>query len=182
MYEKDALRKVMKERALCYDDGYFASEDLLSCTLIKDMEWYQGCGTLFGYYPIRGEVDIRPLLADALATRLLALPKTQGDGSLRFHLVGDLSALKRGRFGIPEPAEGPVVTPGADDLIILPALAYDRAHRRLGRGAGYYDRYLASYATVPTVGISRSYQLVETIPTQKWDRSVDYLVCANTLY
>lgn len=66
--------------------------------------------------------------------------------------------------------------------MLIPALAYDRTHHRLGRGKGYYDRYLAQHNSVMTTGVCRSYQLVESIPTQKWDRTVKEVVCAGVSY
>jgi len=182
MYEKDALRAAMKEKAKLYVDRDFLEEDRRSCSALLESERYRRCNTLFAFHPLKGEVDITPLLEDALATRRLALPRTEDDGSLTFFAVTDLLRLKRGRFAIAEPDDGELMIPTSTDLMLIPALAYDRSGRRLGRGKGYYDRYLKQYNSVCTVGVCRSYQLVECIPTQEWDRTVDRVLCAGTLY
>ncbi len=182
MYEKDALRKAMKAKTLQYAGTDFTKEDRLTCFALRESELYQGCGTLFAFHPLRGEVDITLLLEDAIRERRLALPKTEDDGSLTFFIVTDLSTLRRGRFAIVEPEDGTRVIPAPTDLMIIPALAYDRNGHRLGRGKGYYDRYLKEYNSMNTVGVCRSYQLLEHVPTQAWDRTVDHVLCSGILY
>ncbi|MCK9548989.1 MAG: 5-formyltetrahydrofolate cyclo-ligase [Sphaerochaeta sp.] len=182
MYEKDALRAKMREKTQQYTTMDFVEEDLRSCGVLLECKRYQECGVLFAFHPLASEVDITPILENAITTRRLALPRTEADGSLTFFIVTDLALLRRGRFAIAEPHAGELVVPTPTDLMLIPALAYDRAHRRLGRGKGYYDRYLKQNNTVATVGVCRSYQLVDTIPTQAWDRRVDHVLCAGTLY
>ncbi len=182
MHEKEALRRVMKAKAQEFAGADFTAEDRLTCSALRESELYQRCKTLFAFHPLIGEVDITPILEDAIRERSLALPRSEDDGSLTFYIVTDLSHLRRGRFAIAEPDAGKLVTPEPTDLMLIPALAFDRQGRRLGRGKGYYDRYLNAYSTVCTVGVCRSYQLLEHIPTQAWDRAVDQVLCAGVLY
>lgn len=182
MYEKDALRERMQHLACLYREADFSEEDRATCSQVIDSAPYRRCTTLFAFFPIAGEVDIKAILEDAIATRRLALPRTHGDGSLSFHLITDLQQLQTGRFQIAEPVNTDAMVPTRDDLMLIPALAYDRTHHRLGRGKGYYDRYLAHHNSVATIGVCRSWQLVEAIPTEKWDRTVEQVICAGTLY
>lgn len=103
-----------------------------------------GARTIGLYAPIGAEVDTRPLANRLLVEGLtLAYPLLgQEPGAMEFALSAGPSALRsRPRSRILEP-EGPVVAAEALDLIVVPALAVDGALRRLGRGGGYYDRYL----------------------------------------
>ncbi len=63
------------------------------------------------------------------------------------------------------------------DLLIVPALAFDRQCNRLGRGGGFYDRFLARpELKAITVGVAFAEQIVETLPIHPNDRPVDLVV------
>lgn len=80
--------------------------------------------------------------------------------------------LRQHPYGMWEPAkECEAVAPEDIDLVLVPAVCYDRSGMRLGRGGGYYDRYLAEYRGM-TVGLCREWLLQETIPAEEWDRPV----------
>jgi 5-formyltetrahydrofolate cyclo-ligase len=116
---------------------------------------------------------------DVLFTRLvhdgkeLVLPRTVGD-----HLepagLGD--GLVPGSHGIPEPA-GPSVDPGSIGLVLVPGLAFTVDGRRLGRGGGHYDRFLAQCGA-PAVGVCFAEQLVDELPVERHDVAVSRVVAA----
>ena len=95
--------------------------------------------------------------------------------TLTYHPIAELAELVLGRFGIREPAPGPQLE--KLDLIVVPGLAFTVTGNRLGRGAGYYDRFLA---TVPTttlkVGVCFEFQLVPQIPSESHDVIMDVVV------
>ncbi|MCF0205812.1 MAG: 5-formyltetrahydrofolate cyclo-ligase, partial [Bacteroidales bacterium] len=62
------------------------------------------------------------------------------------------------------------------DLIIVPGVAFDRNGNRLGRGRGYYDRFLCKYPKVEKIGICFDFQLLEEIPTEPTDIRMDKVV------
>lgn len=76
-----------------------------------------------------------------------------------------------GAYGIPEPAADTTMVPAEEiDLILVPGLAFDRKGRRMGRGKGYYDRFLVNF-TGKTIGICSL--LLPEIPTEPHDRRMD---------
>ena len=86
------------------------------------------------------------------------------------------AGLIAGRHGIREPAaDVSAVPPGEIDLVLVPGLAFDEAGRRLGRGAGYYDRFLAPLS-VATVGVAFELQLVPEVPAGSGDVPVGAIV------
>ena len=85
-------------------------------------------------------------------------------------------AMDRTSFGILEPTlDCPLVDKSQVDLVIVPALCYDRKGFRLGYGGGHYDRWLADYTGL-TVGMCRDATLQDAVPTEPHDRPVQTIV------
>ncbi|CAJ65021.1 MULTISPECIES: 5-formyltetrahydrofolate cyclo-ligase [Frankia] len=129
------------------------------------------------YVGLPGEPDLADLLARLLArgTRVL-LPVVRADLDLDFREYA--GTLIPGALGTREP---PAAAPSGDlsaaDAVIIPALAVDRAGRRLGRGGGSYDRALRRVAPdVPVIAVLYDQELLDLVPTEEHDRSVKIIV------
>jgi 5-formyltetrahydrofolate cyclo-ligase len=83
--------------------------------------------------------------------------------------------LKKGRFGIPEPEQPVWAAPDEIRLILVPAIAFDRAGGRLGRGGGFYDRLLPLYSA-QRLGIGFSFQLLDAVPSEEHDIRMNALL------
>jgi len=134
-----------------------------------------------GYWPVREEIDVRPLLRQ-LADRghVCGLPVIVAKGQpLVFRRWRPEAGLEDGRWGIPIPPEDAAqVIP---DLVIVPLLAFDRAGRRLGYGAGFYDRTLALLRSRPdarvlAVGVAYAAQEMDEVPAGESDERLDLVV------
>lgn len=129
------------------------------------------------FWPLPDELDTRPLI-HALHGRghAIALPVTPPRGQpLAFRRWRPGDALVRGRFGTHHP-DGPILVP---DWIAVPLLAFDAAGRRLGYGAGYYDRTLAALPAARAVGLAFAAQQVAEVPTGPDDMSLAAIVTEN---
>ena len=87
----------------------------------------------------------------------------------------DRTRLALGAFHIEEPQGDDTVDPDSIELMVIPAVAYDRNGNRLGRGKGFYDRLLAS-TKARKVGIAYDFQLVDEIPAEPHDVPVDIVI------
>ncbi len=126
-------------------------------------------------WPLPGEPDLRPLL-EALdaAGRAVALPVVTRRGvPLLFRAWHPGDALAAGPLGTLHPAHGVAVDP---DLLLVPLVAFDRACRRLGRGAGFYDRTLAARPGVRAIGFAHAAREVARVPTGPNDITLDAVV------
>lgn len=136
-----------------------------------------GAETVLLFHGMGAEPDTRALIAALLtAGKRVALPRCRPGHTLEARRVGPDSALVRHPYGMAEPGEEcPLLSPGEVDLILVPALCYDRAGFRLGQGGGYYDRYLAAFSGT-AAGLCRAEFLQEQLPWEEHDRPVDLVL------
>jgi 5-formyltetrahydrofolate cyclo-ligase len=183
---KAALRlEMMARRAeMSARSGGFAASAVAE-RIMQDVSMPAGA-VVSAYWPLEGELDPRPAMR-RLAERghVLALPRMQGRlQPLRFHRWGIDDALVEGRFRVMEPAEGePVLQP---DVMLVPLLAFDRAGRRLGYGAGFYDRTLAALrAEEPrllALGVAFAGQEVSEVPDGPQDEVLDAVITEEAVH
>jgi 5-formyltetrahydrofolate cyclo-ligase len=133
---------------------------------------------LGAYWPHRDEYDPMPLAAwHAGRDGEVALPAVVARGQpLEYrHWTPDTPMVPgRFSFGIPEPADGPAVSP---DLLLVPLLGFDAHGYRLGYGGGYFDRTLAACARRPaTIGVGFEIGRMATIRPQPHDIPLDVIV------
>ena len=147
--------------------------DARICEVISSCVSYRHAEVVLGYVPFGFEVDITPLLRQALADgKRLALPRTYGRGEMTFRYVTDLAELAPGGYGIPEPEEAcPPYEAAPATLCLVPAIVYDRHGRRIGYGGGYYDRFLRSY-TVTALGVIYRSFVLPSLPLGRYDHAV----------
>jgi 5-formyltetrahydrofolate cyclo-ligase len=132
-----------------------------------------------GYWPMRSEIDIRPLLMALADTgRDVALPVVTRIGQpLEFRRWRPGEALEPVRFGTAHP--NPAARTLEPDVVLVPLLAFDDRHYRLGYGAGHYDRTLADLRRrkrLLAIGVAYSAQRVAEVPVDSWDEALDLVL------
>jgi 5-formyltetrahydrofolate cyclo-ligase len=130
-----------------------------------------------------GEVDMAEVIAAMLRNRRVYLPRVEDDGVMSFLQVGEdwASGLEQGARNVIQPKAGS--GPELRDVeygrlaVLVPGLAFDATGARLGRGGGYYDRFLAQHAETNalTIGVCWSVQIVPQVPTDAHDVKVGWL-------
>ncbi len=106
----------------------------------------------------------------------VVVPRVEGE-KMRFFRY-DPSTQIVGTFGIEEPGDGAVLSAPAEiDLMVVPGVAFTARGDRMGRGRGYYDKYLSqSDFRAYTIGVCYAHQLVDSLPVEAHDRRVDKVV------
>ena len=133
-------------------------------------------------WPIRGEYDARHLVRTLREQgALTALPVVVAPKQpLAFREWHPGVKLAVGALDIPYPVDSPVIVPEA---VLLPMNGWDPAGYRLGYGAGFFDRTLASLPNKPVViGVAYELARMDTIHPQDWDIPVDWLVTERGVY
>jgi len=156
-----------------------AAKSRAACAAAVALEEYANATVLMLYAPIQGETDCTAIARAAWRDgKTVLLPKVRpAQRQMIAVACRSLEETVVGAYGIREPA-GNEPWPIEDiDFIVVPALAYDRKGNRLGRGGGFYDRFLAGPGLrAVTCGLAFAEQLVEELPVQPNDYPVDIVV------
>ncbi len=129
-----------------------------------------------GYAPMEREVDWLCVLGKEYGQRT-CFPGKSREG-MKFFRCRFNQLVETREFGVKvrTPTLGmPEVTP---DLLIVPGLGFSYTGDRIGRGGGFYDRYLEKYRGLK-IGVAYCEQLVEEIPTESHDVKVDFVVSSS---
>ena len=133
--------------------------------------------SLSTYLALPSEVETRPLLKEARGRGKKVYVPWVDPEKKRIWMIGfeDIKELKPGLYGILEPVFDPkrVGDPASFELIIVPGIGFDREGGRLGRGGGYYDRFLKEARQAYKIGLAFECQIVERVPRESGDIPVD---------
>jgi len=165
--DKKEFRARVRAMTAQLDEAYIASSNEGITAAVLSLPEYRRAERVFAYSAMGRECATAGILEDAAAGgKTLALPVVLGDGQMVFaEYRGELSA---GAFGIGEPAgETETLVPTEKDIMVVPALCCDKEGYRMGRGGGYYDRYLAGCRAF-TVCLCREALLAEKVP-REWN-------------
>lgn len=130
-----------------------------------------------------GEPDLGAFISNHLEKCEVYLPRALEDGSMKFVSIGRdwAEAMEQGPFGIPSPADssGRLYDPSFvnSTAVLTPGLTFDRMGNRIGRGKGYYDRFLAQAPMRNSIkiGICWSLQVVDVLPALSHDVPMDWV-------
>lgn len=107
-------------------------------------------------------------------SKRIVLPRIEGE-EMKFYDISE--GLHEGAFGIMEPIDTTPIEPSEIDVMIVPGVAFTRQGTRLGRGKGFYDKYLSlSGFRAYTIGVCYPCQIVEKLPTEPHDRALSRIV------
>lgn len=140
---------------------------------LRSMAAFMMADNVLLYHSLPDELSTREFFDDLPAGKRYYLPRVNG---LDLEILPyDRSRLHLGAFRIEEPDGTDTVGVDAIDLIVVPAVAFDRSGNRLGRGKGFYDRLL-SKCRATTIGVCYDFQLVDQIDVEEHDIPVDYVI------
>ena len=174
---KSFLRKELRQKlaALKPPERVRRSQEILK--KLFEHPKFKGAGNLFTYIATEFEVSTRAILEEGWKRhKRVYVPCLEPDSSRIMMIeVTDWAELRPGNFGILEPRSDPrrVGDPRNLDLAVVPGLGFDQHGRRLGRGGGHFDRFLAEAGKAYKLGLAYECQIVEEIPSDVHDVAVD---------
>lgn len=173
---KSELRQLSKEKnkTISKSEKEAIDKKISENFLSLDME----SGKVFVYVSFGDEIETRGIIDSFIKEKCeVFVPLCREKGEMEAKRIVSLSELTPGKYGIPEPPESAeTIDPSELSLIVVPGLAFGRDFSRLGRGAGYYDRFLEKAEKATKVALCREMNLYETVPCEEHDRKVDIIV------
>ena len=174
---KRELRTLMRQKK-----GQFTQQQLCELSLpiidrIKPM--LADAKTIVAYYSLPDEVDTHSFIDELLADgKTVYLPRVVSNEDMVLCRYTGAESLKEGAFSIMEPVGAQIPADEAIDVVLVPGMAFDGDGNRLGRGKGYYDRFLKTLANPrpQLIGVCFDFQKVDVVPTEPIDVKVDVVV------
>ncbi|HZH53727.1 MAG TPA: 5-formyltetrahydrofolate cyclo-ligase [Microvirga sp.] len=179
---KDRLRREGFARRDALDEAFRENAARRIAEQALDFPGLKDVTPVGAYWPIRSEVDPRPLMEALLARgQDVALSQILHPHlSWRLWQPGDV--LVKGGFGVREPGpDAPEVFPAA---LLVPLVAFDRRGGRVGYGKGHFDRAIAALEDkhpILTVGLAYAVQEIEQVPVEPHDRPLDVIITESEL-
>ncbi|MCI7606603.1 MAG: 5-formyltetrahydrofolate cyclo-ligase [Spirochaetales bacterium] len=164
--EKSALRKEILHSLISFEKK--EEESRAICEVLTSLSIYKEAGTILSFVPLSTEPDISPLLSDE---RML-FPFITDNGEMEF----GRGEMVRNKLGFYEPKDREAIE--YDKAIILvPLVAIDTSFYRLGRGKGFYDRYIKrNRERLFSIALSYSPSFIDKIEKDEWDERMDAVI------
>ena len=177
--DKKELRQFIRNKKRQYSSSQLEELSLSVLSRLNGNEHLQRAETLLMYYSLPDEVNTHAYIDQLLTEgKKILLPEVIDGENMVIREYTGKHDLKEGAFNIMEPIGSlfPEERYQELDLAIIPGMAFDGNHNRLGRGKGYYDRFLQKIPQVYKIGICFPFQLVEEIPTEETDIKMDAMI------
>ncbi len=176
--EKKALRRAIKQQTAALSTEEMACQAAEVFAAIERLPEFAAASTVGLFWSLPDELPTHDIVRRwAAAGKRIALPVTEGVEMI-FREFHPEAGLKPGAFGIAEPDTAQIFAPEEFDLLIVPGVAFTADGCRMGRGKGFYDRYLPCCRAL-TIGVCLRHQLVAGLPCEAHDYRLDRVVCAT---
>lgn len=176
---KDELRSRMRQLKRQFSPQQL--EELSLPIVVRLKERIKDAQMLVAFYSLPDEVNTHHLIDDLVAEgKTVLLPKVLDDETMQLRRYTGCQDLREGAFHIMEPVGETFSDLSQIDIVLVPGMAFDSVGHRLGRGRGYYDRFLSivNYQSSMTkfVGVCFDFQKVAEVPTDEHDIPVDEVI------
>lgn len=173
MADKKELRKQLRSLKQQYAPLMADTSERIMEQLMRHSR-FCAAQTVMLYHSLPDEVCTEGILQGFCRDKQLLLPVVDGDTMHPVHYVGS-DNLRTGAYAISEPQGAPFTDLSTIDLVVVPGMAFDAVGHRLGRGKGYYDRFLSQpeLAHAYKIGLCFPFQRLQEVPTDAHDVPVD---------
>ena len=174
--DKSLIRKTMKQKRLFLDKETFFHNSHIIFNKVIHHHMYERSKNIGVYVSMNNEVDTINLIQHMINDgKNVVVPKVCGV-DMEFYFIKSLDDLKEGYFHVLEPTTKEKIEPCNIDLMIVPMLAYDLSHHRVGYGKGYYDRYFSRGFQGYKLGLAFVCQQVDRIEVNEFDYQLDEII------
>ena len=171
MMTKQELRQHIRTLKKQYLTGAQSPCEVL---LLEKLQPYK---VIMLYSALPDEVPTQTLMAELVAQgKTVLLPRVINEKDMELRCYTGPQDLQKGAYGILEPTGERYTDYEAIDVAIVPGMAFDAEGHRLGRGKGYYDRFLSRVPYLYKIGLCFSWQIVDRVPCDEHDMVMDEVI------
>lgn len=171
--DKKSIRRGVRARISALTDKERAVASDAIFKRVEAADGFDRARVVAAYASLPDEPSTRAFLQRWCGDKRIVLPRVEGDGAMTFYDY-DPRAMNDGAYGISEPLPLTPCRPEEIDFMIVPGVAFTVDGKRLGRGKGFYDRYMSqSGFRARTAGVCFSVQVVDDLPAEEHDLCVD---------
>ena len=178
--DKAELRRKLLNCLLAIPSEQRSERSRKACRNLVSTEQFQSASTIMMFLSLPHEVDTSEAILHAWQLgKAVAVPKVswQQRHMIPVRINSLETGFSTGASGLRNPIAGMPVPFGEIDLVVTPALGFDKKGNRLGRGGSYYDRFFANEELkAARCGFGFTEQIVESIPVTEQDKPVDIIV------
>lgn len=178
--QKKSVRARLRQRLMQMDQESLHHRSVIAARRLAATPEFDGATALMIFLPLRYEVDARPLALRAWQSdKTVTVPLVSYEQK---HMLPMLirsldEPMRADRHGVRVPKNAEPFPVELIDVVVVPGLGFDPQGHRIGRGAGFYDRFLAQpdFRGI-TCGFALDEQLIDAVPTHSHDVPVDMIV------
>ena len=172
--DKRVLRKEVRTRLTLLSASCREEYSARICRTLKELLMRHDVKVVALFSPLADEPQIWPLVEEVSETKLVVLPRVEGENMQFYPYHGRVA---QGAYGIMEPLACGAVEPCEIDVMVVPGVVFTRNGERMGRGKGYYDKYMShGDFSALKIGVCYSEQLVPEIPVEGHDIMMDVVI------
>lgn len=184
--EKVHLRKELRQQLKATSPEQRAEWSRQITDRLLALPEYQRAKTLMVFFSFATEYDTDPLICHALSKgKIVCAPRVDWSTWRMVPVaVASVDQFAKDEHGIKEPTGDRIVDSDSIDLIIMPGLAFDLSGHRLGRGAGFYDRFLSQIQLRHALRLAPIFdlQLLPNVPHDELDQPIDIILTPTRLH
>lgn len=177
MEDKQMVRQQIREKMKKLSTEYMKESDEKIQEIILDLPEFKRAETVFCYISVGKEVSTVKILEECFRQgKTVGVPLCIQPGIMEVREIKEMEQLENGIYGLLEPKKNtPLIRKKEIQLGIIPCVSADLCGKRLGHGAGYYDRYLSD-ADFYKIILCREKLLWQDIPVDDYDVPVDLVI------
>ncbi|HPW66792.1 MAG TPA: 5-formyltetrahydrofolate cyclo-ligase [Salinivirgaceae bacterium] len=180
--QKKSLRKAIRlaTKELSIEQRLIQSNRVWS--ILSQYEKFVNAKTVVFYWSMETELNTTEFIESVKDTKKVLLPVVVGDSLILRSFEGRDKMVAEPVFGILEPVGDEFKDYNKIDFVIVPGMAFDKKGNRMGRGKGFYDRFLTQFPNAPKIGVCFSHQIVESVPSEPHDVKLDGVCSPEGLF
>ena len=177
MMEKRDMRRNIRMLKKQYTEVQLREKSRLVINRLMENESVRKAKTICLYYSLPDEVYTHDLVENLMkAGKEVLLPRVIGEEEMEIRKYTGMQDMTVSAYHIFEPS-GELFTAYHDiDVVVVPGMGFDKEGNRLGRGRGYYDRFLCQIPEIYKIGICFDFQIMDKIPTESTDIPVNTVI------